>query len=112
SGCGITANCESSMWCLPARRAAAGWEARLKMNSALKRSGDFPIAGTDNPSVSEPVGERERKDGMKNWMKKAAVATVAVGGAVAAHAQADANVTAVTTGVSTLTTVFAAVFGL
>jgi hypothetical protein len=26
------------MWCLPARRAAAGWEARLKMNSAFKRS--------------------------------------------------------------------------
>ena len=48
---------------------------------------------------------------MKNCMKKAALVAAATGGAVAAHAQ-DANVTAVTTGVSTLTTVFGTVFAL
>ncbi|HEX3797324.1 MAG TPA: hypothetical protein VH413_01380 [Verrucomicrobiae bacterium] len=49
---------------------------------------------------------------MKNWMKKAAVITATAGGVVAAQAQTDANVAAVTSGVTTLTTVFAAVFGL
>ena len=50
---------------------------------------------------------------MKQWIKKAAVATVVAGGAVVARAQSsDANVTAVTSGVGTLTTVFGTVFAL
>ena len=50
---------------------------------------------------------------MKQWIKKAAVVTVAAGAAVVARAQTgDSNVSAVTAGVSTLTTVFGTVFAL
>ena len=45
-------------------------------------------------------------------MKKAAAVAVAVGGTLVVHAQADANVTAVTNGVSTLAAVFGTVFAL
>jgi hypothetical protein len=82
------------------------------MNSALEARDDFPVAGTDNTSVSELAGGKRKKNSMKNWMKKAALVAVTAGSVVAAHAQADANVSAVNSGVTTLTSVFAGVFGL
>jgi len=49
----------TAIWCLPARRAAAGWEARLKTSYVLKRSTMSALAATRH--VAGPVWNGRKK---------------------------------------------------